>query len=190
MSKVPFYVKRQNGQNSYNYNHPAYNYPYKKNYFKNKNKQSNNHINNYIEERKKNYYYYENPYSYYSFSQKNNYTQWNNPYYPEEKKIEESVGNNSFHEEMKKDELLRIRVNVSEKQYKELVICKKDDVNKKVIEFCKENFITEKLIEPLLNKVNQSLNTLKIINNNYSLNENDFVILNKLRNIISSNKKK
>ena len=190
MSKVPFYVKRQNGQNSYNYNHPAYNYPYKKNYFKNKNKQSNNHINNYIEERKKNYYYYENPYSYYSFSQKNNYTQWNNLYYPEEKKIFESVGNNSFHEEMKKDELLRIRVNVSEKQYKELVICKKDDVNKKVIEFCKENFITEKLIEPLLNKVNQSLNTLKIINNNYSLNENDFVILNKLRNIISSNKKK
>ena len=183
MSKIP-YGKRLNGQISYNYNHQ-----YKKNYFKNKNKQNNNHINNYIEERKKNYNYYENPYSYYSFSQTNYYTPRNKPYYWEEKKIEESVGNNSFHEEKKKDELLRIRVNVSEKQYKELVICKKDDVNKKVIEFCNENFINEKLIGPLLNKVNQSLNTLKIINNNYILNDNDFIILNKLRNIISNNKK-
>ena len=181
MNKIPFYGKRPNMQTYNNYNHTTHNHQYKKNYFKNKNKQNNSHINNYFEERKKNYSYYENPYSYYSFSQKNYYTPRSTPYYPEEKKIEESVGNNSFHEEKKKDELLRIRVNVSEKQYKELVICKKDDVNKKIVEFCNENFINEKLIKPLLNKVNQSLNTLKTINNNYILNENDSVILNKLK---------
>ena len=89
----------------------------------------------------------------------------------------------------KKNELLKIRINVSEKQYKELVICKNDDVNKKVIEFCNDNFINEKLIEPLVNKVNQGLNTLKLVNNNFLLNENDFIILNKLRNVLGKKNK-
>ena len=148
-------------------------------------------MNNYFEERKKNHNYYENPNSnsYYSFQQKYyNQTRYN-PFKTEEKKLDEGMMDDYINEEEKKNELLRIRINVSEKQYKELVICKNDDVNKKVIEFCNDNFINEKLIEPLVNKVNQGLNTLKLVNNNFLLNENDFIILNKLRNVIGKKNK-
>ena len=106
------------------------------------------------------------------------------------KKIEEAVTNDIISEEVKNDEILRIRVNVSEKEYKELIICNNDNVYNKVVEFCNNNSISEKLIDPLYNKINQSLNTLKTINNNLLLNENDFLILNKLRNIIGNNKNK
>ena len=190
MSKITYYGRRPGGQGSYNYNYGQYNHQYKKNYFKNKNKLNNTYMNNHFEERKKNYSYYENPNSYYSFSQKNYNQPRYNPYHTEEKKIEEGVTNDEINEEEKKDEILRIRVNVSDKQFKELIICKNDEVYKKVVEFCNDNFNDEKLIMPLYNKVNQSLNTLKIINNNLLLNENDYVILNKLRNIIGNNKNK
>ena len=132
-------------------------------------------MNNYIEDRNKNYSYYENPNSYYSFSQKNYHFPKYNPYYTEEKKIEDVSINTNNNKEEKKDELLRIRVNVSDNQYKELVICKNDKIYKKVEEFCKVNFINDKLIGPIYNKINQSLNALKMINNialnlNYILN--------------------
>jgi hypothetical protein len=191
MSKISYYGKRPSGQNSYNYNYGTYNYQHKKNYFKNKNKLNNSYMNNYFEERKKNYNYYDNPNSnsFYSFPQKNYYQTRYNPFKTEEKKLDEGMMDDYFNDEEKKNELLRIRINVSEKQYKELVICKNDDVNKKVIEFCKDNFINEKLIEPLVNKVNQGLNTLKLINNNFLLDEKDFIILNKLRNVIGKKNK-
>ena len=191
MSKNPYYVKRSGGQTSYIYNYGPHNYPHKKNFFKNKNKLNNSYMNNYFEERKKNYNYYDNPNSnsFYSFPQKNYYQTRYNPFKTEEKKLDEGMMDDYFNEEEKKNELLRIRINVSEKQYKELVICKNDDVNKKVIEFCNDNFINEKLIEPLVNKVNQGLNTLKLINNNFLLDEKDFIILNKLRNVIGKKNK-
>ena len=191
MSKISYYGKRPSGQTSYNYNYNPYNYQHKKNYFKNKNKLNNSYMNNHFEERKKNHNYYENPNSnsYYSFPQKYYYQTKYNPFKTEEKKLDEGMMDDDINEEEKKNELLRIRINVSEKQYKELVICKNDDVNKKVIEFCNDNFINEKLIEPLVNKVNQGLNTLKLINNNFLLDEKDFIILNKLRNVIGKKNK-
>ena len=189
MNKISFFGKRPVGQTSYNYNYGTYNHPYKKNYFKNKNKLGNNYMNNYIEERKKNYSYYENPNSYYSFSQRTYHFPRYNPYYTEEKKIEDlSVNTNNNKEEMK-DELLRIRVNVSDNQYKELVICKNDIVYKKVKDFCNDNVINDKLIDPIFNKINQSLNTFKIINN-FALNEDDLLILYKIKSNIGKNKNK
>ena len=188
MSKISYYGKRPIGQSSYNYNYGTYNHPYKKNYFKNKNKPGNNYINNYIEERKKNYSYYENPNSYYSFSQKTHFPRYNQ-YYTEEKKIEDVSVNTNINKDEKKDELLRIRVNVSDNQYKELVICKNDKIYKKVEEFCKVNFINDKLIGPIYNKINQSLNALKIINN-FALNENDLLFLYKIKSNIGKNKNK
>ena len=191
MNKISYYAKRPSGQTSYNYNYGAYNHQHKKNYFKNKNKPNNSYMNNYFEERKKNFNYYDNlnSNSYYPFPQKYYYQTRYNPFKTEEKKLDEGAMDNYINEEEKKNELLRIRINVSEKQYKELVICKNDDVNKKVIEFCKDNSINEKLIEPLLNKVNQGLNTLKIVNTNFLLNEKDFITLNKIRNIIGKKNK-
>ena len=81
------------------------------------------------------------------------------------------------------EEWLKIKVNVNESQSKELVLCKNDDINEKVVEFCKDNNINEKLVEPLVNKINQSLNTLEIINNNMALNKNDFLVLDKVKNM-------
>ena len=189
MSKISYYGKRPIGQSSYNYNYGTYNHPYKKNYFKNKNKPGNNYINNYIEERKKNYSYYENPNSYYSFSQKSYHFPRYNPYYTEEKKIEDIPINTDINKEEKNDELLRIRVNVSDNQYKELVICKIDKVYIKVKEFCNDNGISDKLIDPIYNKINQSLITLKNINN-FALNENDYLVLYKIKSNIGKIKNK
>ena len=81
------------------------------------------------------------------------------------------------------EELLKIRINVGENQCKELILCKNDDINEKILEFCKDNNINEKLVEPLVNKINKSLNTLEIINNNMTLNKNDFLVLDKVKNM-------
>ena len=82
--------------------------------------------------------------------------------------------------------MLRIRVNVSDNQCKELVLCKNDDIRETIVEFCKVNNIGDKLVEPLINKVNQSLSTLEIINNSMLLNKNDYLILDKDKNINDS----
>ena len=83
--------------------------------------------------------------------------------------------------------MLKIKINVSDNQSKELILCKNDDVNEKVLEFCKDNNISENLVKPLVNKVNQSLNTLELINN-MALNKNDFEILDKAKNISDNDK--
>ena len=95
----------------------------------------------------------------------------------------EEINNDSVNEEEKLEEVLKIRVNVSDSQCKELVLCKNDNVSEKVIEFCNNNNISEKLAEPLINKVNQSLSTLEIINNSMNLNKNDFLILDEVKSV-------
>ena len=138
-------------------------------------------MNNYFEVRKKNYFYHESPNSY-SFPQKSYHPQRYNSYYTEENLVEEMDTNDTINEEEKNDELLRIRINLNENDYKELIICKNDVIHKKVEEFCNGNNINKKLIDPLCNKINQSLNTIRIINNNLKLNDNDLLVINKLRN--------
>ena len=199
MSKIPYYIKRQNGPNSYNNNYGNYtNYlnSYKKPYFKGRQKINNNQISNYFDNRKNNYYYNNTFYSFNnSFSnfnenknfghpsvfQKNRYWHKYTQNFAEEKKMSEEINNDSVNEEEKLEEVLKIRVNVSDNQCKELVIFKNDDINEKVLEFCKENNINKKLVEPLVNKVIQSLGTLELINN-MNLNKKDFLILDKVKN--------
>ena len=198
MSKIPYYGKRQNGPYPYNYSHAnyaGYFNPYKKNYFKGRPKTIYTSINNYFENRNKNYYYNstynsfnnsfgnESQNNHHSVFQKNR--NWNryNAYFTEEKKIAEEVTNDSINEEEKMEELLKIRLNVGDNQCKELILCKNDDIKQKILEFCKDNNINKKLVEPLINKVNQSLNTLEIINNNMTLNKNDFLVLDKVKNM-------
>ena len=203
MKQISYYKKPSNGQYPYNYIHNnSYAYPpygpyfHKKNYYKNKTKSNismNNNYNNYLEEyeyKRSSYYNNNNNFNYFNnnnlFNIKNRYNyyshRYNTNYFIEEKKISEEINNDSANEEDKKEEILKIRINVSEGDSKELVIFKEDDVRERVEEFCKENNIREKLIEPLYNKVNKSLNALEIINN-MSLNKNDFFILNKIKDI-------
>jgi hypothetical protein len=205
MNKFQYYVKRPN-TNPYNYVHSGYTgytHPYKKNNFKMRTKSNNNQNNNkYFENRNKKYYYNNNfngsfnnnfinsneSQNYHSsVFQKKNYWHRYTPHFTEENKIAEEINNDSINEEEKKEEILKIRVNVSDTQCKELVLCKNDDISEKVKEFCKDNGINDKLVEPLINKVNQSLFTLEIINNNMVLNKNNYLILDKIKNFMDNN---
>ena len=205
MNKILNYGKRKNGQNFYNNygNYAGYPNSYKKNYFKGRPKQNNIQMNNYFENRKNSYYYNNTFYPFnnsfsnfnenknfnYSFVHRNRY--WlNNKYnqkFVEEKKTSEETNNDSGYEEEKLEEILKLKVNISDSEYKELVLYKNDDINERVYEFCNDNNISKKLVEPLIYKVTQSLKALEIISN-MSLNKSDFLILDKVKNNFDSNK--
>ena len=197
MNKIPYYSKRLNGPYSYVNIHSSYT-GHKKSNFKGKPKQNIFQTNNfYSENRIKNYFHNytnnsfnsafynfdENQNDYHPVFHKNRGRYKHRPYFIEEKKIAEETNNDSVNEEEKVEEVLRIRVNVSDNQCKELVLCKNDDIRETIVEFCKVNNIGDKLVEPLINKVNQSLSTLEIINNSMLLNKNDYLILDKIKNI-------
>ena len=204
MNKNFYYGNRLNGLNPYNYLHSSYSgyiHPYKKNYFKGRPKPNNIQINsnsNYFENRNKNYYYnntFNNlanfspnqNFHYSSVFQKNrNYKRYI-PYFTEEKKIAEEIKNDSVNEEEKNEEVLKIRVSISDTEYKELVLCKNDDISEKVLDFCKNNNISENLLEPLVNKISQSLITLELIKSNMTLDKKEFLILDKVKNISDVN---
>ena len=205
MNKNPNYLKRQNGKNSYNNNHgnyAGYLNSYKKNHFRGRPKQNNSQMNNYFENRKNSYYYNNTFYSFnnsfsnfdesknYNYSsvfQKNRYWHKHNHNFAEEKKMSEEINNEYPNEEEKLEEVLKIKVNVSDNECKELVIYKNDVISERVLEFCKDNNISEKLVEALIFKVNQSLKTLEIISN-MGLNKNDYLILDKVKNNFNINK--
>ena len=196
MNKISYYAKRP--YHNIHANYTGYIHPYKKSYFKNRPKLNNIPINNnnYLENRNKNYYY-NNNFNYFNNSftnfsenqnfyhspifQKNRFTRKNVPHFTEEKKICEEIVNDSVNEEVKKEEVLKIRVNVNENETKELILYVNDDINEKVEDFCKENSIDEKLVGSLVNKINQSLSTLEVINN-MTLNETDYLLLEKIKN--------
>ena len=205
MNKFTYYGKRPNAAYPYNYfpyTNNGYIHPYKKNNFKIRTRPNNIPINNkYFENRNKSYYYNNNfnnsfnnnfinnenqNFYHSSVFQKNRYSNRHIPYFTEEKKIAEELNNDSVNDEEKKEEILQIRVNVSDNQCKELVICKNDDISEKVKDFCNINGINDKLVESLINKVNQSLNTLESVNN-MILDNKDILILDKIKNSRDNN---
>ncbi len=78
-------------------------------------------------------------------------------------------------------------MNVGENESKELVLYKDEDIKAKVIEFCSENGINKRMIEPLYKKINHSLDTLENFNNNFSLNKDELLVLNKLKTLVGNN---
>ncbi len=105
---------------------------------------------------------------------KKNLHRYNNNYI--EKNFSKST-NESNH----KKELIRVKINIKEST-KELIIYKDDDIYNMVLAFCNDNNIDEKLIIPLYNKINRSLNKLKEVKNIMILNREDMVLLNSLKN--------
>ena len=198
MNKNFHYGNRLNSLYPYNYlhtNYSGYMHPFKKSYFKVRPKPNNIQINsNYFENRNKSHYYnntFNNlanfspsqNFHYSSVFQKNrNYKKYI-PFFTEEKKMAEEIQNEPVNEEEKNEEVLKIRLNVGDNQCKELVLSKNDDINETILDFCKNNNIHENLIEPLVNKINQSLNTLEVIKSNMTLDKNEFLILDKVKNI-------
>jgi hypothetical protein len=196
MSKISYYSKRSGGQSYPNYsysNHPGYIHTHKKNYnyFKPRTKYNIPPSNTYFEERNKNYIYHNNfgdNNFHNNFFQKKNYSNryTSYPYSSEENKVEEEVISEPEKEEPK-EEIMRINLNVGENGSKELVIYKDEDVRNKVLEFCNENHINKRLIEPLYKKINRSLDILQHFNNNFSLNKDELMVLNKVKNNIVGN---
>ena len=195
MSKISYHSKRSTGPPYPNYtysNYIGYSHSYKKNYNYFKPRQKYNNVppgNNYFEDRNKNYIYHNNfnDNNFYSnFSQKKYLSNRYTPYFTEEKKIEEEIISEPEKEEPK-EEMIRLNLNVGENECKELVLYKDDDIKTKVIEFCNENDINKRLIEPLYKKINRSLDTLKKLNNNFEVNRDELLILNKLKNSLGNN---
>ena len=193
MSKISYYSKRSTGPSYPNYsysNYIGYGHSYKKNYnyFKPRQKYNIPSSNNYFDDRNKNYIYHNN-FSDNSFH--NNFFQKKHfsnryPYFTEEKKVEEELITEPEKEEPK-EEIMRLNLTVGEDESKELVLYKNDDIRTRVVEFCNENNINKRLIEPLYKKINRSLDTLKNFDNNFSLNKDDLLVLNKLKNIVGNN---
>jgi len=194
MSKISYYSKRSTGPSYPNYsysNYIGYGHSYKKNYnyFKPRQKYNIPSSNNYFDDRNKNYIYHNNfsDNSFHNnFFQKKHFSNRYTPYFTEEKKVEEELITEPEKEEPK-EEIMRLYLTVGEDESKELVLYKNDDIRTRVVEFCNENNINKRLIEPLYKKINRSLDTLKNFDNNFSLNKDDLLVLNKLKNIVGNN---
>ena len=194
MSKISYYSKRSTGPSYPNYsysNYIGYGHSYKKNYnyFKPRQKYNIPSSNNYFDDRNKNYIYHNNfsDNSFHNnFFQKKHFSNRYTPYFTEEKKVEEELITEPEKEEPK-EEIMRLNLNLGEDESKELVLYKNDDIRTRVVEFCNENNINKRLIEPLYKKINRSLDTLKNFDNNFSLNKDDLLVLNKLKNIVGNN---
>ena len=194
MSKISYYSKRSTGPSYPNYsysNYIGYGHSYKKNYnyFKPRQKYNIPSSNNYFDDRNKNYIYHNNFSDnnfHNNFFQKKHFSNRYTPYFTEEKKVEEELITEPEKEEPK-EEIMRLNLTVGEDESKELVLYKNDDIRTRVVEFCNENNINKRLIEPLYKKINRSLDTLKNFNNNFSLNKDDLLVLNKLKNIVGNN---
>ena len=194
MSKISYYSKRSTGPSYPNYsysNYIGYGHSYKKNYnyFKPRQKYNIPSSNNYFDDRNKNYIYHNNFSDnnfHNNFFQKKHFSNRYTPYFTEEKKVEEELITEPEKEELK-EEIMRLNLTVGENESKELVLYKNDDIRTRVVEFCNENNINKRLIEPLYKKINRSLDTLKNFDNNFSLNKDDLLVLNKLKNIVGNN---
>ena len=194
MSKISYYSKRSTGPSYPNYsysNYIGYGHSYKKNYnyFKPRQKYNIPSSNNYFDDRNKNYIYHNNfsDNSFHNnFFQKKHFSNRYTPYFTEENKVEEELITEPEKEEPK-EEIMRLNLTVGEDESKELVLYKNDDIRTRVVEFCNENNINKRLIEPLYKKINRSLDTLKNFDNNFSLNKDDLLVLNKLKNIVGNN---
>ena len=186
-----------NNYNNYNYYNNYYNgYGYRKQYSKNTNSANNNNNNYNNEDRKKNNYYnnynnntysndlYNNNYLYTQPTKKKKGNRYNNNNFYENNS--EEVLSKSVNEIKQKVELLRVKINLRDNTYKELVVYKDDDIFLLVSQFCSDNFINENLIQPLINKIKQSLNELNIITNSVKLKREGVVLLEKAKKLVKN----
>ena len=188
------YINNVNNYNNYyNNNYYTNGYGYKKQYSKNNNNNMNNSMNNYNEDRKKNNYYNNyfteghNDYLYSQNTRKKKGNRYNNNNYENNKYYEnneEEMISKSVNENKEKMELMKIQMHLRDGQCKDLVVNKDDDINSLVKQFCTDNFINDNLVEPLINKIKQSLVKLNIVNNCVELNRDGVVMLEKAKKML------
>ena len=136
-------------------------------------------------------------------SKKNNFTISNNNYvYAYKKKYfrNNNSYNINYNEERKKNsfdyinslnfgkqynseyqkELLRINLYINNGKYRNLILYENEDIINTVNNFCIKNNISKKLVEPLTNKIQNSLNTINSIKS-IELGRNNISILEKMK---------
>ena len=84
-----------------------------------------------------------------------------------------------------KKELIKLKINIKENKYKELIIYKDEDIFNSVSQFCNENFISEKLVQPLCNKIKKSLEEINLINN-IKLDKDSISMLEKVKEVVKN----
>ena len=85
-----------------------------------------------------------------------------------------------------KKEVSRVKINIKEDKFKELIIYKDDDILEVIKKFCNDNSIDEKLIIPLGNKIKKSLNKIDLVTNKIKLNRDSVIMLEKAKKIIQN----
>jgi hypothetical protein len=213
MNKTQYQQHYKRNGNNINYKDYNNNY-YNNNYYHNFNHKKNyvNNTNNYNEERKKNNYYnnkindfneYNNKYDDYNeYDNYNEYNEYNDGYnyiYPSSNKKKKvynrynnyyenngEVMNKTLNEKRIKKEVMKVKINISDNKYKELIIYKGDEVEEVVKKFCNDNFIDAKLEIPLCNKIKQSLNQIDLITNKVKLSRDSVLMLEKAKNFIQN----
>ena len=187
----------------YNYNHKK-NYISNSNNY-NEERKKNNYYNNKINDGYNNEYNgyddYNNQYEEYN-EYDNGYN--NNYIYPQNKKKKvynryNNINNNininninlsnnfydnneetkikTVNEIKQKKEVMKLKINLKEDKYLQLIIYKEDNIDEVVKEFCNLNNIDKELVNPLINKIKQSLKQIELITNNKIKLSRDSVLL-------------
>ena len=76
-----------------------------------------------------------------------------------------------------KKEAMKVKINLKEDKYIQLIIYKEDNIDEVVKEFCNLNNIDKELVNPLINKIKQSLKQIELITNNKIKLSRDSVLL-------------
>ena len=159
-------------------------------------------MNNYNEEWSNNNYYNNNifdnhnkynDYSYTHSNKKKKYTKYynnnnNNSYNNNncDDNITDDNMSKSTNDSKQKNVLIKIKINTKKNVLKELIVYKDEDIESIINNFCNDNNIDEKLVIPLCNKINQSLNEINFVINNLELNKDDVMLINKAKKIVQN----
>ena len=165
------YNNEYNGYDDYNNHYDDYN-GYN-NQYEEYNEYDNGYNNNYIypqNKKKKVYNRYNNINN--NINNINNINLTNNFYdNNEETKIK------TVNEIKQKKEVMKLKINLKEDKYIQLIIYKEDNIDEVVKEFCNLNNIDKELVNPLINKIKQSLKQIELITNNKIKLSRDSVLL-------------
>ena len=191
MNKIQYHKKINNLNYYNNYNNYYNGFSYKKFYSKNNNINKQNNTINYNEEWRRNTFYnnnnFDNQYNDYMYTlpnKKKRFLKYNNNYYNFDDNISQETMSRSTNETKEKNnELITVKINFHENQFKELIIYKNDDLFNLVYNFCYDNSIDKKLVLPLCNKIKASLNIVNNITNNSILNKEDLMIIQTAKNM-------
>ena len=175
------YNNEYNGYDDYNNHYDDYN-GYN-NQYEEYNEYDNGYNNNYLYPQNKKKKVYNRYNNINNINNNINNINLNNNFYENNEEIKIKTVN----EIKPKKEMIKLKINLKEDKYEELIIYKEDNIDEKVKEFCNDYSIDEKLVNPLTNKIKQSLKQIELITNNkIKLSRDSVLLLEKAKKIIKN----